>query len=204
VGSANLAGIRTAQYVAPGEAAGNWTRRITFEALAEQPLPEPLEFLELIYAEQRGACAGFEAFPTFTGIENGYPTAVTLLVCGRNHDSRLPQITMIKVIQGNENFYVITRTGRGEAYVSPDADRVPSRRPNRMVVPQDTTPDPQAADLSAAETPVAETPGVDPATAEQAVAAWSVYLKSVSLCDPTRIEHPCRGGAGAPLSAVDG
>jgi hypothetical protein len=170
IGAANIAGMRTAQYVPEGEDGDDWTRRIRFEALAEQPLPDPLDFLELIHAEQRSDCAGFEAFPTFAGFENGYPTAVSLLVCARNHSTGMPALTLIKAIQGNEYFYVISRSGRGADYVSPDSTPVPRRGEE------------------APDTPTSST------AAQDAVAAWAVYLKSISLCDPAREEHPCPTG----------
>ena len=139
--------IRTAQFVPEDESAADWTRRITFEALQDEPLPDPLEFLKLIAAEQERACEGFESYPTFAGYENGYESAVHLLLCDRDRETGHALATMVKTIRGNRFFYVITRAKRGSA-------------------------------------------GSIPAE-QQEVAAWSLYMKSIRLCDTDDPAHAC-------------
>jgi hypothetical protein len=150
IGGTTGPSIRTAEFVPDDAQIGNWERRITFEAMKEEPLPDPLEFLDLIQAEQKAACAGFAAYPTFAGEENGYPSAVSLLLCEREHDSGMSVATMIKTIRGNEFFYVITRAKRTPATAE-------------AAVPVD----------------------------DQEVAAWSLYLKTIRVCDTRDGEHPC-------------
>ena len=53
-----------------------------------------------------------EHFPTFAGTENGYPTAVRLLVCDHNDVIDMGQITLVKAISGNDRRYVISRARR--------------------------------------------------------------------------------------------
>ena len=108
-------GLRMVEFV-PEEEVGsgeNWRRKISFESLAGNPLPDPIDVVTGLSADQEGTCGGFEAFSTFSGLENGYPTTVHLMVCHRNKLSDKSQVTMVKVIQGNEHFYVITRSERG-------------------------------------------------------------------------------------------
>jgi len=159
VGATNTGGIRTAQFVPDGDDHRDWFRRITFESLADQPL-DPIAFLDLIEDEQKSTCEDFQAFPTFTGFENGYPTAVRLLICDRDRGTGRQELRMIKAIQGNDYFYVISRARR-EPPEPPPAD---GDRPSN---------------------------GVEDSGLEEEVAAWSIYLKSIVVCDVDLADHPC-------------
>lgn len=116
-GTTNIGNLRRAEYVPenePADAAKDaWTRRITFESMQDEPLPDPIEFIELMNSGRDYACGTFRAYPTFSGLENGYPTAVYLLVCHKDRTTERAEVSMIKTIQGNEYFYVITRAWRG-------------------------------------------------------------------------------------------
>ncbi|MCB1684937.1 MAG: hypothetical protein R3E82_17745 [Pseudomonadales bacterium] len=149
-------GLRMAEFIPEDESIESWTRKITFESSAGAPLPDPIEFVKGISKDQEGTCEGFESFSTFSGFENGYPTSVHLLVC---HHSRIidrSQVTMLKAIQGNERFFVITRALRGP----------PMEEGTRVISADD-------------------------------IAAWSLYLRSITLCDPGRAGHPCEKSTAA-------
>lgn len=106
-------GLRMAEYIPENETHEQWRQKISFESLSGQPLPDPIDFLNSISTDQAGTCEGFESFSTFSGLENGYPTSVQLMVCQRSKLIDKSQVTMIKAIQGNEFFYVVTRAQRG-------------------------------------------------------------------------------------------
>ena len=148
--AASTRALNAAQFLPEGEDQTSWTRMIRFEAIAEDPLPDAIEFVDLITAGQDRQCGTFESQPIFAGLENGYETAVTLLVCHKDRDTERSEVTMMKTIRGNDRFYVITRAQRGAA-------------------------------IEESESPVEE----------QVVAAWSLYMKSISLCDTEREAHPC-------------
>jgi hypothetical protein len=116
-GTTNIGNLRRAEYIPEDEPVDDsgqaWTRRITFESMKEDPLPDPIEFIELMNSDRDYACGTFNAYPTFSGLENGYPTSVHLLVCHRDRVTERAEVSMIKTIQGNEHFYVITRAWRG-------------------------------------------------------------------------------------------
>jgi hypothetical protein len=139
-----------AQFIPEQEDAENWVHKISFESLADQPLPDPVEFVELISKDRQRQCADFEGFDTFSGLENGYPTSVQLHTCPRTKKMDKSEVSMIKVIRGNDYFYIVTRSQQGEALEK----------------------------------------GVALLTETQ-VAAWSLYLRTVGVCDTTRPEHPC-------------
>ena len=117
-GATNIGTLRRAEFRPVAEIASDpdsdWTRRITFESLKEDPLPDPLEFVELMSAGRDRDCGTFRAHPTFAGEENGYPTAVYLLVCHQDRQTERSEVTLMKTIRGNEFFYVITRGLRGD------------------------------------------------------------------------------------------
>ena len=167
VGATNLPNLRTAQFVPEGESADDWTRRITFESLAEKPLPDPIKFVELLSTDQDRICGTFESLPTFAGKENGYPTAVYLLICHQDRDTKRSEITMIKTIQGNDFFYVITRARRGPPIERTDSSETADGSSTALSKPQ--------------ELPMEK----------EIVGAWSIYLKTIQVCDPDKPEHLC-------------
>ena len=116
-GTTNIGNLRRAEYVPEDEPVDDsgeaWTRQITFESMQEDPLPDPIEFIELMNSDRDYACGTFNSYPTFSGLENGYPTSVHLLVCHRDRTTKRAEVSMIKTIQGNEYFYIVTRAWRG-------------------------------------------------------------------------------------------
>ena len=152
IGTTNIGTLRRAEYIPEDESEEAWDRRITFESMQEDPLPDPIEFVELMNSDRDYACGTFRAYPTFSGLENGYPTSVYFLVCHRDRVTERSEVSMIKTIQGNEHFYVITRARRG------------------------------------APIPREEAPAMD----EAEVGGWAVFMRSITLCDPSRADaHPC-------------
>lgn len=116
IGTTNIGNLRRAEYIPEDEIEDAWTRRIAFESMQkelEEPLPDPIEFIELMNSDRTYACGTFNAYPTFSGLENGYPTAVYLLVCHKDRETDRSEVSMIKTIQGKEYFYVVTRALRG-------------------------------------------------------------------------------------------
>lgn len=160
--ASNAPGLRMAEYIPEDESVERWTQKITFESSAGVPLPDPIEFVNAISKDQEGTCEGFESFSTFSGLENGYPTSVHLLVCHHSTIIEQSQVTLLKAIQGNDRFYVITRALRG-----------PPMEADSQVISADD------------------------------IAAWSLYLRAIGLCDTERAGHPCGTtgqAAPAPLS----
>lgn len=117
-GATNIGTLRRAEFMPEDEltagSEADWVRRITFESLNEDPLPDPIEFVELMSVGRDYDCGTYRSHPTFAGEENGYPTAVFLLVCHQDRQTERSEVTLMKTIQGNDYFYVITRSMRGE------------------------------------------------------------------------------------------
>ncbi len=114
-GATNTPALRRASYVPEEEAeASDWIRQIVFEAMVLDPLPDPIEFVDILSTDRHRDCGTFEQLPTFAGEENGYPTAVFLLVCHKDRQSDSSEVTLMKTIRGNDAFYLVSRTRRGD------------------------------------------------------------------------------------------
>lgn len=113
VGATSLPTLKRAEFVPADGTPGTETSRITFEAMVEDPLPDPIEFVDLLAADRQQACGTFERLPTFSGEENGYPTAVDLLVCHHDRKTDRSEVMLMKTIRGNEAFYIVTRGRQG-------------------------------------------------------------------------------------------
>ncbi len=100
--------LRMAEYGPPDEPQGR-VQRITFEAQQGKPLPDPIDFVLAVSRDLEASCKGFEDINVSSGFENGYPTSVRLMICPEFHDSANGQVVLAKAIQGNDEFYVITR-----------------------------------------------------------------------------------------------
>ena len=133
-----------------------WSEKITFERLLGTPVADPLEYLDELKKDTSAACKEGAFHPIASGFENGYPTAVALIVCPQQAVINTGQLTMIKVIQGNAAFYTITRSIRTAPF-PPDEKGKP----------------------------------VEPPVEKETIGGFSVYLKAISVCDPTRPNHPC-------------
>jgi hypothetical protein len=103
--------MRMVEFVPP-DTAEEWTDKVSFESFSDQPLPDPIELLKSIAADQRKTCDRFSDHDTFSGLENDYPTSVRLFICYSNPLTGKGQVTLVKTIKGDSHFYVITRAKR--------------------------------------------------------------------------------------------
>ncbi|MCZ6710141.1 MAG: hypothetical protein O7B25_07250 [Gammaproteobacteria bacterium] len=142
--------LRIAEFFPDHNANNEWVEKVTFESLGGNLLPDPIEFVMGIGADQAATCERFEHLNISSGLENNYPTSVRLLTCIQHKITQKAQVTLIKAIQANDYFYVITRA---------------------RIVP-----------------PVAQGASV---ISETEIATWAAYMRSITVCDSQRDEHPC-------------
>jgi hypothetical protein len=114
-------GIRMVEFAPANADSKDWTDKVSFESFSGTPLPDPIELLTSIASDQRKTCNKFTDHETFSGLENGYPTSVRLFICDVNPLTNKGQLTLVKTIKGDQNFYVITRARR-TAPIQPDPD----------------------------------------------------------------------------------
>ncbi len=106
----------------PADTTSTWTEKLSVESLSGEGLPDPLDFVQGWALDQAELCEAFRDNPIFAGFENGYPTVVRMLECGRNKRTGKPLLTMLKVIKGNRSLYTITRIWRLPAQVEAAGD----------------------------------------------------------------------------------
>ncbi len=118
--------LRMAEFIHPQMRADGWGEKIQFERIEAQPVAPAADFIGHMREDLEGSCPEGRLYNTWSGKENGYPTEVALMVCPKNAITQLGQITMLKVIQGNEALYTITRAKRLDAFdTSADANEMP-------------------------------------------------------------------------------
>jgi hypothetical protein len=103
--------LRMTEYY-PATTSDEWTEKITVEAMSGEDLPDPLVFAAGLADEQSEVCNEFADDGIFAGFENAYPTTVHLLQCPQNKRTGQALVTMIKIIQGNDALYTVTRIWR--------------------------------------------------------------------------------------------
>jgi hypothetical protein len=113
--------LRKVEY-RPGSPLAGSTERLWIESHADEPLPSPLEGLANVAALARASCPDFEHFNTSIGNDNGYPSAMAVLVCRDDPDSPGARISMVKAIKGSERFYVVARSRTVPPLAGPRGD----------------------------------------------------------------------------------
>ena len=167
----------------PEVARGNWKEKITLERLQGQPVPDPLEFLEGLRADHLAGCSRGSYTPIAAAEENGYPSAVAMLSCPKLSLTDAGQITLIKVIQGDDAFYTVTRSVRVAPW---------------LTTTEDDAGDKQAADDAVEGAAGDQAKAAGPAIEPSAIGGMSLWLRAIRVCNDATAEHPCTLPAAAP------
>ncbi len=101
---------RIAEYVPPGENNLNWQTKISFEAYQGQSALAPEVLLRQQIEQEQNRCSFIQHKPIINRPENGYPTAVHLMLCGEVGSSGFGQVRLMKAIQGQDNLYLLQLT----------------------------------------------------------------------------------------------
>lgn len=94
------------EWVPTGESVDNWSQMLTLTVL-EKANVDPIKFFDLMADEWGESCPDYGAMLLHHGQENNYPIAVWLLTCPENYMTGKPEVTYVKGISGNENFYTV-------------------------------------------------------------------------------------------------
>ncbi len=172
--------VPTAQLEANPEAArGDWKEKITLERLDGTPIPDPLEFLDGLRADHLASCSQGSYTPIAAAEENGYPTAVAMLECPKLSVTDAGQITLIKVIQGDEAFYTITRAMRARPWLRSPLEEVGDEKAKG-----DAKDEPKEDVNSAYASPPLP---IDPTL----IGGASIWLRAIKVCNPADPDHGC-------------
>ena len=168
----------------PPQTESYWEQKIVYESLTTDALPEPLEYSQALAERQAERCEKFTSNDVFVGFENQYPTVVSVLECGLAKLTGKPLVTMVKIIQGNQSVYTVSRIWRLEPRLRSGPEVAQNHDPDKSTN-LDHAPDnnkkaiPEVIDDPAKLIPKEE------------FAAWSQTLRDIILCDTNLPAHPC-------------
>lgn len=153
-------GNRISEFIPADEDPLTWTNKVTFESFATIPATDPIDLLLFDVDQYKKRCTFVQHFNLFSGYENNYPTSLRLVMCGKSNTLETGEVSMLKAISGDSNFYIVRITRKVPAF------------------------EPQHSGFT-----------------QEEIAQWSVYLRRISVCDESSINHPCDA---APEQAPSG
>lgn len=118
----NTATTRLIDYIPAQETLENWQTRLSFESHAALTDLDPIDTLLREVAKTRERCVDLKDYNLFSGLENNYPTSTRLLLCGQNAFTSRGEVSMLKVIQGNDYFYFIRLVKRVSTFKNSSSD----------------------------------------------------------------------------------
>jgi len=98
---------RLVDYIPAEQTPDNWQTRLSFESHAALTDLDPIETLLREVEKTREKCSDLKDYNLFSGLENNYKTSTRLMLCGNNAFTQRGEISMLKVIQGNDYFYFV-------------------------------------------------------------------------------------------------
>lgn len=114
------------EFVSEGQTVYNWQNLLTMEIVFGGLSKSPREVFEEAATLIERFCPDVDVSSVLTGEENGYPFALWIQNCPNNLQVNQAEITLLKVIEGNDSFYFVHR-----------AWRIPPLSPNQSI-PIDT------------------------------------------------------------------
>lgn len=118
----NTTTTRLVDYIPAQETQEDWQTRLSFESHAALTDLDPIDTLLREVAKTREKCGDLKDYNLFSGLENNYQTSTRLLLCGNNAFTSRGEISMLKVIQGNDYFYFIRLVKRLSAFKNDSPD----------------------------------------------------------------------------------
>jgi hypothetical protein len=103
----NRDGNRISEFVPADEEPNRWVNKISFEAFLDIHHADPIELLLYEVEQYQKRCNFVQHFNLFSGYENGYPTSLRLIMCGKSKQLETGEVSMVKAILGEQSFYVI-------------------------------------------------------------------------------------------------
>ena len=96
------------EMVPVGESVNDWTEMVTVQIFYNLKAT-PDQFEGTLAKGWLGTCPGARAEPVASGPEHGYLAGVWLLNCPKNPATGKPEMTWVKIVQGNDSLYVVQK-----------------------------------------------------------------------------------------------
>lgn len=103
----NNVDTRIIEFVPPDQSAKHWTTKIAFESFRRLTDADPIKVLLQEVEQSKKKCSFVQHFNLFSGHENGYPTSIRLIMCGKNENLDKGEVELVKAIKGNDYFYIV-------------------------------------------------------------------------------------------------
>jgi len=104
------------EYVPQSQTVQDWTSMITVQIFYNARSSNPIEFLDNVSSRSQKVCKDFSVVESHSEIQNGYPISTSLQACGTYTKTGQGEVTMYKVVQGNDSLYVVQRAWRGNSF----------------------------------------------------------------------------------------
>ena len=108
--------IATFEFVPLGQSVDRWTELVTIQKRIGLTEVTPDQFLADMAKENESVCDGYAIRRLAFQDKNGYETHGMIQSCGTNKDSKKGELTIIRVVRGEDNFYSISRAWRLEPF----------------------------------------------------------------------------------------
>lgn len=112
---------RLTDFVPPNQSKAEWSTKLSFESHDSLTDINPIAILMGDLENLKDICEPIQSFNLFSGEENNYPTSVRLTFCGKNAHSSKGEVSISKVIQGNDYLYIVKMIHQVEPYTDPEA-----------------------------------------------------------------------------------
>ncbi len=96
------------EMVPDDQTVGDWTEMVTVQIFFGLKVGVN-EFRSRIEKGWATTCLGGEPRPVYDRAERGYQTSTWAMACPLNPQTKKPEITWFKAIQGNDSFYVVQK-----------------------------------------------------------------------------------------------
>jgi hypothetical protein len=100
------------EFVPEGQNVDNWQSLLTMQIVFGGLSKSPRQVFEESASLTRRVCPNLDVSLALTGEENSYPFALWIQNCPNNPQVNQAEITLFKVIQGNDSFYFVHRAWR--------------------------------------------------------------------------------------------
>ena len=109
-------GTELTEVTPQGQSAKEWTEMLAVRIVAAEPAKTPEDMLTGILADIKEECEAVGAGPVNPASENGYDTAMRAVACPKSKDWGKGELSLFKVLKGQDRTYVVSRAWRGDAF----------------------------------------------------------------------------------------
>jgi hypothetical protein len=104
--------LQIVEFVPEGQSVDTWQSLLTMQIVFGGLSKSPRQVFEESASSTKRFCPNLDVSSVVTGKENGYPFALWIQNCPNNPQVNQAEITLFKVIQGNDSFYFVHRAWR--------------------------------------------------------------------------------------------